>query len=128
MSDRTLLVGLFVAAWLGFALLALSQTRHWRQVTGTVSLPTSQVIVLRLTGGLMIIVSFVLSLLRDGPSFGVLLWAAGISLAALAVALMLAWQPGWLRLLGRGVSCGISFSYRRRNCRPRQSNQVQRNK
>ncbi len=35
--------------------------------------------------------------LRDGPSFGALLWATVISLAALAVAFTLSWRPSWLR-------------------------------
>jgi len=41
--------------------------------------------------------SLALALLRDGPSFGSLLWATTISLAALALAFMLAWRPGWFR-------------------------------
>jgi len=48
--------------------------------------------------------SLALALLRDWPSFGSLLWATMISLAALAVAFALAWRPGifrWLTVVAR---------------------------
>jgi len=106
MPDSLLLLALLAAACAGFALLALSQARHWRTVIGAAALPRRRVLVLRAIGGALIALSLILSLLRDGPSFGSLLWATAISLAALAVAFTLAWRPRLLRPLavaGRGL-------------------------
>jgi len=105
MAEGSLLLGVLAAAWLGFALLALSQARHWLRVAGTAPPSPARVLVLRWAGGASIVLSLVLALLRDGAGFGSLLWATAISLAALAVAFTLAWRPGVLRPLavaGRG--------------------------
>ena len=77
-----LLLGTALAAYLGFALLALTQARPWQKVVQTPP-PTG---------------------LR--PSFGALLWATAISLAALAVAFTLTWRPNWLRPLARLLCVG----------------------
>jgi len=106
MPDSLLLLALLAAAYAGFALLALSQAQHWRTVVGAAPLARSRVLSLRAIGGALIALSLILSLLRDGPSFGSLLWATVISLAALAVAFTLAWRPQMLRplaVLGRGL-------------------------
>ena len=94
-----LLVTLLLTAYLGFALLALSQARHWRRVGEPTPLSRGRVIVLRLAGAGMVALAFVLCLMRDGPSFGALLWATAISIAALAVACTLSWRPRLLRPL-----------------------------
>jgi len=99
-----LLLALFAAAYAGFALLALSQARHWRTVVGDAALPRSRVPVLRAIGGALIALSLLLAFTRDGPSFGSLLWATAISLAALAVAFTLAWRPRLLRFAGKWLS------------------------
>lgn len=104
MPDSLLLLALFAAAYAGFALLALSQARHWRTVIGDAVLPRGRVLVLRTIGGALIALSLILALTRDGPSFGSLLWATAISLAALAVTFTLAWRPRWLRVFGRVLS------------------------
>jgi len=107
MPDSLLLLALFAAAYAGFVLLALSQARHWRTVVGAAALPRSRVLALRTIGGALIALSLLIALMRDGPSFGSLLWATAISLAALAVAFALAWRPRLLRPLavaGRGLS------------------------
>ncbi|WP_422367440.1 DUF3325 domain-containing protein [Pelagibius sp.] len=104
MTSALLLIVLSMAAYLGFTLLALSQRRHWSAVAGTGAPCRMQVIVLRGVGGAMIALSLVLALTRDGPSFGSLLWATAISLAALAVAFTLAWRPTLLRPLARCVA------------------------
>jgi len=106
MPDSLLLLALLVAAYAGFALLALSQARHWRIVIGDVALPRRRVRVLRTLGGALIALSLILALVRDGPSFGSLLWATAISVAALAVAFTLAWRPRWLRLATKQISNG----------------------
>jgi len=95
-----MLAAVFLTAWLGFALLALSQSKHWCQVTGTETPPSrTRVIVHRSAASLLLTTSLALALLRDGPSFGSLLWATMISIAALAAAFTLAWRPAILRWL-----------------------------
>ena len=96
MEDALPLIALSFTVYLGFALLALSQTRHWRQVAGPTPPSHGRVIALRFAGSATIALSLVLALTRDGPSFGALLWATAISLAALTVALTLSWRPVWL--------------------------------
>jgi len=101
MAETLLLAGVFAAAYAGFALIALSQKRHWRRVAATPAPGPARVAVLRGAGGGLIALSLALALLRDGPSFGSLLWATAISFAALAVAFTLNARPRWLRPLGR---------------------------
>jgi len=106
MSNSLLLLALLATAYAGFALLALSQARHWRSVARAAALTRRRVLTLRAIGVALIALSLILSLLRDGPSFGSLLWATAISLAALGVAFTLAWRPRLLRPLvaaGRGL-------------------------
>ena len=90
MADGVLLMAVFLSACVGFACLALSQRRHWCRVLGG-GPPRPAVFVLRTLGSAMLGLSLVVALLRDGPSFGSLLWATAISVAALAVAFILAW-------------------------------------
>jgi len=88
-----LLSGVFITAWLGFACLALGQARHWRAVVGGSPPGRRVVLALRGLGTGLLGASLALALLRDGASFGSLLWATALSLAALAVAFTLAWWP-----------------------------------
>ncbi len=90
---EVLLLGVLGCAYGGFALLALSQARHWRSVTSKPYPAPGGILLLRVGGYDFIGNSLVLALLRDGSSFGGLLWATSISLAALAVALTLAGMP-----------------------------------
>ena len=107
MTGWLLLVGIVIAAYLGFALLALTQARPWQQV-GQAAPPTGiRQLALRALGGLALLLSLVLCLVRDGPSFGALLWATAISLAAAAVAVTLTWHPALLRPLAAMAAVGI---------------------
>jgi len=63
----------------------------------------TRVIFHRSAASLLLTTSLALAPLRDGPSFGSLLWATVISFAALAVAFTLAWRPGLLRLFALGA-------------------------
>lgn len=113
MADGVLLMAVFLSACAGFACLALSQRRHWVQVlSGEAPRPT--VICLRTLGSALLGLSLVMALLRDGPSFGSLLWATAISLAALAVAFTLAWRPAVLCPLRWVI--GVPRTQRRSRC------------
>ena len=113
MTGGLLLVGIVTAAYVGFALLALTQARPWQRVHQTPPPTGLRLLALRTLGGLALVLSLILCLLRDGPSFGVLLWATAISLAAAAVAFTLTWRPALLRPLtvmasvGRRLQCDL---------------------
>jgi hypothetical protein len=98
MRDVGLLIAVLATAYLGFALLALSQARHWHEVTDA-PLPSQRL--LRLWGGAALALALALALLRDGPAFGTVLWVIGASISAIAVALTLSGCPRALRPLVR---------------------------
>ena len=96
-----LLAAVLVAAYLGFALLALSQDRHWHHLGGARHCPPRLVLPLRVVGYLLLLAGFVLAIVRDGPSFGTLLWVTALSVAAFALVCTLTWRAHWLRPLAR---------------------------
>jgi len=101
MREALLLLALFGLAFSGFALFAASQKKHWQRITereGTPSRPRMR----RLLGGLSCLAALACALLRDGPSFGAILWVLTLSVSAFAVAMVLAGRPAWLRLLAVG--------------------------
>ena len=104
-----LLVGIVTAAYVGFALLALTQARPWQRVRPAAPPTGIRRLVLRTLGGLALVLSLILCLLRDGPSFGVLLWVTAISIAATAVAFTLTWRPVLLRPLAAMATVGIKL-------------------
>lgn len=119
MAGWLLLAGIVTAAYLGFALLALTQARPWRRL-GQAAPPTGiRRLALRTLGGLALLLSLVLCLVRDGPSFGALLWATAISIAAAAVAFTLTWRSSLLRPLVKMVAAsGDGCRARQRHDKP----------
>jgi len=105
--DGLLLLSVFAAAYCGFALLALSQARHWKRVMNAGVCPKRIVWALRACGYGLLGVCFVLALLRDGASFGSLVWATAISVGAVAVAFTLTWRPAWFRAIGAPFLSGV---------------------
>ena len=92
-----LLLALALASYFGFALLALSQDRHWERAGGARNCPARLVLPMRLLGYLLLFVSLALALWRDGPGFGSLVWATMLSVGAIAVTCTLTWRASWLR-------------------------------
>lgn len=103
MRDGSLLLALSAASYLGFALLALSQDRHWQQAGGGRQCPAPLVLPLRVLGYAALFVALVLALHRDGPGFGSLLWGTMVSLAAVAVVCTLSWRARWFAPLVRSL-------------------------
>lgn len=101
MSEALLLAGVFAAGLLAFAMLALSQARHWRQVADAAPPAGGRIRAMRALGAALLGLAYALALWRDGPSFGTLLWVTALSVSALAVAVSLAWRPRALRPLTR---------------------------
>ena len=108
-----LLVSILTAAYFGFALVALTQARPWQRL-GQAAPPTGiRPLALRTLGGLALVLSLALCLVRDGPSFGALLWATTISLTAAAVAFTLTWRPALLRPLAAMATAERKVRYGR---------------
>ena len=101
MPEAMLLLAVFVAAYLGFAALAMSQDRHWHHVGGGRHCPRRTSLVLRCAGWALLLAALVLALVRDGASFGSLLWATVITVGALLVVATLSWRAHWLRPAAR---------------------------
>lgn len=95
-----LLSAALLSAVLGSVMLALSQRRHWQAVTGS---PLSAGRPMRRLGSLLLAASFVLTILRDGASFGALAWPMLVGFSALIVAMLLAWVPQALRPLANWI-------------------------
>jgi len=93
MPEALLLVSLFAAGYLAFAVLALSQARHWRQVAGAAPPARGRIRAMRTLGAVLLGLAYALALYRDGPSFGTLLWVTALSVAAMAVTFTLAATP-----------------------------------
>jgi hypothetical protein len=101
MPDVALLIAVMAACYLGFALLALSQDRHWHNVGGQRDCPFRAMVPLRLGGYALLLAALTLALVLDGPAFGSLLWATMLTAGALAVVCTLTWRACWLRPLVR---------------------------
>lgn len=102
MTDALFLVGAIIVMYGAFALLSLTQERHWTTVTRDLDLqhpaPATQVR-RRLAGALGLSGGLVLCIWGNGPAFGAVLWIMCLALCAAAVAFTLAWQPRWLRIV-----------------------------
>jgi hypothetical protein len=100
----------FMAAWLGFALLALSQQRHFVHVHKS-NVPAAHVIYARRAIGFIAIgANLVCCMASQGASFGALLWVLSLSAAAMAIALTLTWRPHWLYCLAQPLRLVLSSS------------------
>lgn len=90
-----------LAALLGFALLALSQDRHYERVFES-DRPDDRVPYLqRVIGFTSICSALPLCIATEGAGFGSLLWVVLMGAAAMAVAQALSWRPRWLRWMRR---------------------------
>lgn len=81
-----------LAAFLGFALLAISQKQHRRTIEGGKSLAHARTKCL-VVGWAMNLMSLSFCIVRDGISFAALLWPLISAAAALLVAAGLACRP-----------------------------------
>lgn len=99
MRDLLFSAGLFAVVYGSFMCLALSQAKHWTRMIETSRCPPHLARRFRITGWLLLAATFALSVSRDGASFGSLLWSCLISVAAIAVALTLAWKPRWFGMM-----------------------------
>lgn len=112
MRESALLLLAAAACYFGFACMALSQDRHWQSVMAGLQLKRRLAIRLRCAGGFALAVGLALALLRDGPSFGSLLWVLLLAAGASAVAFTLSWRAGWLRPVAQAACIGARIGGR----------------
>ena len=104
MHEALLIMTSALASFLGFAMLALSQDRHWTHVTGLDPTRRALTIALRLAGvGTQALVCVPL-VVSQGPGFGSLLWVLGLTLMAVTVAAVLTWRPQALSPLASAIT------------------------
>lgn len=99
MVDALLLLLIFVSSYLAFACFALAQWRHWHAAVGSERLPRQATRSLRAAGGVLLVLSCIVAVAHEGIDYGALLFCTLVSVAALSVALTLAWYPRALRPL-----------------------------
>ena len=100
----------FMAAWLGFALLALSQQRHFVHVHKSNVPAALAIYAQRAIFFIAIGANLVCCLAGQGAGFGALLWVLSLSAAAMAMALTLTWRPHWLYCLAHPLRLVLSSS------------------
>ena len=103
MHAVTLLLAL-LAALAGMGWLAVAMPVHWQQVECGGPPSRRAALAARGLGALGIAASFALCFAADHASMASLVWVMTLSAAALGVALLLSWRPGWLRPLARIVA------------------------
>lgn len=94
--EAALILAVLALAYLGFALLALSQDRHWLHLCGERHCPPRIAVGLRAAAYVSLATGLCLALLRDGAGFGSLVWVTTLTLASFAVVCTLTWRPRWL--------------------------------
>ena len=88
-------------SWLGFALLALTQERHFALFYTSFSPFDQWIRAQAATGIIAICLTLPLCLKAQGAGFGSLLWVLLTTFTAMTVALQLTWAPNALRPLAR---------------------------
>lgn len=84
----------FLSAFAGFAAMALSMHKHYRDLFG-VAPPERLRKALRTSGFVKIAASLGLAIAVEGISIGLVLWAGLLTLAAIAVCLLLTYRERW---------------------------------
>lgn len=95
--------GTLLACVVGMGWLALAMDAHARQVWRRALAPAAAR-ALRVLGAAALAGGLVLALAADHASMAVLVWVMAVAGAALAVAMILAWCPSWLRWLAPWVA------------------------
>ncbi|MEM1150849.1 MAG: DUF3325 domain-containing protein [Pseudomonadota bacterium] len=91
-----LLLIAYALSTLGCALLAFSQTRHWRAIVEDRKATAPHAVK---AGWALIFLALVPCVVRDGGSFAALLWPLVFAASAMSVAMLLTYKPSWLRSL-----------------------------
>jgi len=107
MANAALAATVFLASYLGCALLALRQKPHFLAVSAQpASARPSALLRTRLlyAGSFSLGLSLCCSWLAQGLSFGSLFWVLALGTTSVAVTFTLTWRPHWLGPVLRGMS------------------------
>lgn len=96
MPESALLAGALLCSFIGLGWLALAMEAHWQQVRPTPAPAAGTARLLRTLGALALAASLALCLAADHPSMAALVWVMSLAVAALSLALLLAWRPRWV--------------------------------
>ena len=104
MPDALLLALAFLCSSAGLGWLAMTLDAHWKQVRGSQAPTGRTVTLLRVLGYAALLGSLSLCLRADHASMAALVWMMALAIAAVFVAMLLAWRPkallplvAWLR-------------------------------
>lgn len=97
-----LLAGALLCAFIGLAWLALATEPHWQQARATPAPSRGTVQLLRGLGAAALAASLLLCLAADHPTMAALVWIMALAVAAIGVAMLLAWRPRWVGWLAGG--------------------------
>ena len=112
-----LLAAAALCAWTGLGALAFAMDRHYAQACGARA-SYGQRIVLRVAGWALLALGFASAIVRDGASFGTLLWVALLGVFGFALVLLLACRPR-LAFLATGAAALSALAATRRVDSPR---------
>lgn len=101
-----LLILAALSCFAGFVWLALAMNAHWQQVQGLTVPSAGTRTMLRILGGVGLLVSAVLCFVADRPSMAMLVWLMLLAAGAPSVGMLLAWRPQALRIFWPGVGAG----------------------
>jgi hypothetical protein len=93
MMPALLLGAAGLAAYGGFACLALAMPEHWARASGEESAVSPHRPLLRPLGFTLLAAAYLLCFWRDGAAFGSVLWIVLGAAAGMAVAFTLTWRP-----------------------------------
>ncbi|QEI08010.1 DUF3325 domain-containing protein [Pigmentiphaga aceris] len=92
-SSCASVAGIFFA-YAGFAALALAMDRHYADAFGRGESPSPSLRrTMQMVGSLALVLSLAMNVAGAGWAFGSLYWLGGLTLAALTLALLLAYVP-----------------------------------
>ncbi len=86
-------------AYAGFVTLSLAMDRHQVQLLGREIAPR-QTLLLRIGGGVLLCGSLLVCVSAGSTSIGIMWWLGLLSLAGIALGLLLAYRPQWVRPIG----------------------------
>lgn len=95
-----LLAAATLCSLMGMARFALAMPVHWQQVHGKAALAPRTALALRIGGGGALAAALFLCLAADHASMAALVWVMLLTVAAVSVAMLLAYRPRWVRFLG----------------------------
>ncbi|MGH8517887.1 MAG: DUF3325 domain-containing protein [Panacagrimonas sp.] len=96
MADSWNLAMALACSCAGLGWFALSLDAHARQVFRRTPPRGRRIRVLRMSGGLALLLSLVFCLRADHPSMAILVWIMSLAAGALIVSFTLAYRPRWL--------------------------------